>query len=176
VTCSRTSSRPYEKRMAPAGCEAVSPRLSNPRLCSSVCGKRFSLRRTISNLLYANRSLSHANRVSGRAFTAHRETDFGRQRRRAPIRFLPACERFGQQPPSRPTPVACRSVSRLRPSCGEAGSVLHRGREPDGSPRNSSGRAWSIRLLPEHREGMLNPPPGPATGQFAVGTGSGRHA
>ncbi len=28
-----------------------------------------------------------ANRVSGRAFTAHRETDFGRQRRRDPIRF-----------------------------------------------------------------------------------------
>jgi hypothetical protein len=63
------------------------PRPSNPPLCSSVCGKRFSPRRTISNLLYANRSLSHANRVSGRAFTAHRETDFGRQRRRAPIRF-----------------------------------------------------------------------------------------
>jgi hypothetical protein len=52
-----------------------------------VCGRRFSLPRTISNLLHANRSLSHANRVSGRAFTAHRETDFGRQRRRAPIRF-----------------------------------------------------------------------------------------
>ncbi len=38
-------------------------------------------------LLPANRSLSHANRVSGRAFTAHQETDFGRQRRKATIRF-----------------------------------------------------------------------------------------
>jgi Protein of unknown function (DUF2924) len=38
----------------------------------------------LSKLLTANRSLSHANRVSGRAFPARRETVFERQRQKAP--------------------------------------------------------------------------------------------
>jgi hypothetical protein len=41
-----------------------------------------------SNLLHANRSLSHANRVSGRSFPALRETVFGRQRQK-PSHALP---------------------------------------------------------------------------------------
>ncbi|SRR6266496_661037 len=47
--------------------------------------------------LDANRSLSHANRVSGRAFTAHRETDFGRPETKGP-NSLPDGLRFPQRP------------------------------------------------------------------------------
>jgi hypothetical protein len=59
----------------------------------------------LSKLLRANRSLSHANRVSGRAFSAHRETDFGRQRPKAQNRlravFLPYRDR---EPANAPAP------------------------------------------------------------------------
>jgi hypothetical protein len=38
----------------------------------------------LAKLLAANRSLSHANRVSGRSFPRSGETVFGRQRQKAP--------------------------------------------------------------------------------------------
>ncbi len=59
-----------------AGGGSLSPR------SGSVCKAEGS-----SNLLHANRSLSQRTESLAGAFTAHRETDFGRQRRRAPIRF-----------------------------------------------------------------------------------------
>jgi hypothetical protein len=70
---------------------------------------------------YANRSLLHANRVSGRAFAADRETDFGRQRRRAPIRFrtvfVPRRDRERAMTP-RPKPRKIEGVPRRRGNSG----------------------------------------------------------
>src|SRR6266498_3019781 len=68
----------------------------------------------------ANRSLSHANRVSGRAFTALRETDFGRQRRRAPIRFRTAFVSHRDRERAI-TPAPNRGKSRVFRGDGELG-------------------------------------------------------
>ena len=72
-------------------------------------------------VLHANRSLSHANRVSGRVFPAHQETVFGRQRRKAPNRlravFLPYRDREPAYAPAQNR----RYSANNRKSCGFKG-------------------------------------------------------
>src|SRR6266568_6278232 len=68
-----------------------------------------------------NRSLSHANRVSGRAFTAHRETDFRTSETKGP-NPLPDGLRFPQRPRTvhctRPKPRKIEGVPRRRGTRG----------------------------------------------------------
>ncbi len=66
---------------------------------------------------YANRSLSHANRISGRAFAADRETDFGRSETKGPNPLSDGL-RFPQRPraghDTRPKPRKIEGVPRRR--------------------------------------------------------------
>ena len=118
----------------------------------------------LSKSLHANRSLSHANRVSGRAFPARRETVFGCQRQKATncLRaVLPPCRDWKPtySPPQNRGYSANARKSRLAQECVvvdaapiEPVSSLHFGqmqgdfRKMQGGPRHKLAKSHQISI------------------------------
>jgi hypothetical protein len=97
---------------------------------------------------HANRSLLHANRVSDRAFSAHRETDFGRQRRMAPNRLLTVFVSYRDREPTN-TAAPSRGKSRVsRRDEENSGSAGHSYRPYDWGAFGGSGRFRRVSTSP----------------------------
>ncbi len=80
----------------------------------------------LSKLLHANRSLSHANRVSGRSFPALRETVFGPRDRRPQT----ASEQFFSLAETGSQPMHPRKIAGIRQTTGNQ-TVMSEARSPD---------------------------------------------
>jgi hypothetical protein len=137
-----------------------------------VCGKRFSLRRTTRISCMQTGHLSHANRVSSRAFyRAPGNGDFGRQRRRAPISFRTVfVSRRDRERAITPAPnrgksrvfrgdgefgVSARLRGGLRrtQTCNQIVMSSYASSELRGHPAAGRSRAWSLSILATHSSG-----------------------